>query len=203
MSLEKIKKEAFKKPPFFISYLITDPIEFGNTPTKLKQALTNSLQKYCVDIVCFRDKTSQNKEELAKVCLDVAKKFGIDKVLINSDIELCHKLGFDGIHLNSTQFSKLEELEQSSLYTMISCHTQEEIAIAKNYKTDAVTYSPIFFKEHKGKPKGIKNLEEIVTKYQDENFSIIALGGIVTNENVQQIVKTQAKGFASIRYFKV
>ena len=203
MANQTIKKEAFIKPPFFISYLITDPIEFGNTPTQLEQTLRKSLQEHTVDIVCFRDKTSFNKEALAKVCLEVAREFGIDKILINSDISLCHKLGFDGVHLNSTQFDRLKELASSSLYTMISCHTQEEIAIAKNYNANAVTYSPIFFKENKGTPKGIENLEKIVAKYQDDNFSIIALGGIVNNQNLQQIIKTKANGFASIRYFKV
>ncbi|MGB3751548.1 MAG: hypothetical protein WA945_08265 [Arcobacteraceae bacterium] len=39
--------------------------------------------------------------------------------------------------------------------------------------------------------------------YQDENFKIIALGGIISFENVEEVQRTKAKGFASIRYFKV
>ena len=203
MTPHKIKKEAFKKPPFFISYFITDPIEYGDTPTTFEQSLRSTLQNHHIDIICFRDKISAHKKELAKVCLELSREFDIKKVLINSDISLCRELGFDGIHLNSLQFETLEKINLKNLFTIISCHTEEEVQIAKKLKLDAVTYSPIFFKENKGDPKGIDNLSNIVTKYQSKNFSVFALGGIITENHIEKIIKTDAKGFASIRYFKV
>lgn len=203
MSQKTIKKEAFKKPPFFISYFITDPIEYGTTPIAFEKSLRKTLTTHNIDIICFRDKHSTNKKQLAKVCLDVSREFNIKKVLINSDNLLCELLGFDGIHLNSLQFETLEKFNENSFFTIISCHTEEEVQKAKKLNANAITYSPIFFKELKGEPKGIKNLTDVVNKYQDENFSIFALGGIITDSHVQNVIKTKAKGFASIRYFKV
>jgi len=198
MNNQKIKGAS---KPFFFNYFITDPIEFGDTVTTLSNSLENSFSKHTVDMICFRDKLSQDIELLAQTTLNIAKTYNT-KALINSDINLALKLHFDGVHLTSTQFDKIEYAKQNKLFTIISCHTKEEIALAKEKGCDAVTYSPIFFKENKGEPKGIKNLETIVNEYQDKNFMIIALGGIITKEHIKEIKSTNANGFASIRYFK-
>jgi len=198
-----IKKETSSKSPFFISYLITDPDEFGNTPEELKRNLSKALAHFEIDILCFRDKRSINKKILAQTCLEIGRKYKVPKILINSEIELCNELGFDGIHLNSKQFEFLKNIKLKKLFTIISCHTEDEILLAKKYKSDAVTYSPIFFKKNKGKPKGLDNLKNIVSKYQKEDFLVIALGGITDVKNVKSIMQTGAKGFASIRYFKI
>lgn len=201
--IHSIKKEAFIKPPFFISYFITDPIEYGSDIIEFEKSLRKTLSTHDIDMICFRDKHSTNKMELAKLCLSVSREFNIKKVLINSDISLCKKLGFDGIHLNSLQFETLEKFNENSFFTIISCHTEEEVQKAKELKANAITYSPVFFKELKGEPKGIRNLTYIVNKYQNNFFDIIALGGIITKNHIEKIIKTNAKGFASIRYFKV
>ncbi len=201
ININNSKKEAFLKPPFFISYLITDPKEYGNDIKTFSKNLTNSLSKYHIDTVFFRDKETLDVEELAKTCLSISKQFNIPKVVINSNIDLAIKLGFDGVHLTSKQFDKIKTAKKNNLYVIISCHTQEEVSLAKNYNADAVTYSPIFYKENKGKPKGIENLSKVVKKIQDNNFFIIALGGIIENKHIEEIKKTNAKGFASIRYF--
>lgn len=201
--IQNLLEEGGFKPPFFISYLITDPEIYGNTPQKLEQSLTEIFEKQNIDIVCFRDKISPNYEQLAIKFLEIARKFKINKVLINSNVEICNKYKFDGIHFNSQQFSLLKEKKYADLYTIISCHTEKEIQLAKFYSANAVTYSPIFFKENKGEPKGIENLKDIVSRYQDKYFLIIALGGIIEDKNIKEIIKTGAQGFASIRYFKV
>ena len=45
----------------------------------------------------------------------------------------------------------------------------------------------------------ISNKKEVVDKYT--NINIIALGGIINDKQIEQISKTKAYGFASIRYF--
>ncbi|MEA3288810.1 MAG: thiamine phosphate synthase, partial [Campylobacterota bacterium] len=87
------------KPFFFTSYFITDPDEFGSTVQELNKTLKNSFSKHNISMVCFRDKKSEDIELLAKTTLDISKKFNIPKVLINGNIELAVKLGFDGVHL--------------------------------------------------------------------------------------------------------
>ena len=187
---------------FFTKYFITDPFEFGNTKEQLSINLTNSLKKHQVDMICFRDKESKKIEQLAKIFLDISKEFHIKKILINSNIQLALKLGFDGVHLTSKQFSEIEKAKRDNLYTIISCHSEDEIKLAKRLGSNAVTYSPIFYKEDKGEPKGIDELKDIIEKYQYEDFSIVALGGIITSSHIEQVKSTYAGGFASIRYFK-
>lgn len=198
---EKIKKEAFKKPPFFISYLITDPQEYGDNVNTFEKNFTKTLTFHKVNMVCFRDKQTQDTTTLVKRFLTIAKQFQIDKVIINQDIEKAIDMRLDGVHLTSQQFDKITYAKQHNLYTIISTHNEEEILKAKQEGADAITYSPIFYKEEKGDPKGCENLQKIVEKYQDKNFQIIALGGIIKNTQIAQVKDTNCAGFASIRYF--
>lgn len=187
--------------PFFYSYLITDPIEYGLELHQFEKKLSLVLENKNVDMLCFRDKIAQNNQPFAKICLEAAKKYNIPKILTNGNIEQALELGFNGVHLTSTQFDLIKKAKSKGLFTIISCHTQEEIALAKKDKADAVTYSPIFYKENKGEPKGFEILREMVEKYQEENFSIIALGGITDDTKIQQVKDTHCRGFASITYF--
>lgn len=175
-----------------IKYQITDPKQFS------KENLEKSFKHHSPDMVCFRDKSSQNKNESAKLFIEICKKFNIKKILINEDIESALDLKADGIHLTSKQFNKIAYCKEKSLFVIISCHTLEEIETAQRLGADTVTYSPIFFTPGKGKPKGIEALKEAVDRFE---IDIIALGGIITVEQIDMIEKSGAKGFASIRYF--
>ena len=181
------------------SYLITDPNFFTNEPEKFVLKLKEVLSKHKVDIACMRDKSSSNFEELAKLFLKTCREFKVEKVLINTDINLAIKLNFDGVHLNSKQFKEIEEVKKKNLFTIISCHNFDELKIAENLKLDCVTYSPIFQSPNKGEPKGVLDLKKAVNSFP--NLKIIALGGIITNKQIKEINSTNAYGFASIRYF--
>ena len=201
MNKKKLKKGAYFKPPFFISYLITNPNEYGDTIELFEKNLTKNLSSKKIDIVCFRDKKTKNIKQLAILFLNISKKFNISKILINSDLNLALELGFNGIHLTSHQFALIKTAIKNNLYTIISCHNEYEVKLAKLLGANAVTYSPIFYKQNKGEPKGLNELQNIVKKYQDKHFNIIALGGIINNNHIKQIKTTNAIGFASIRYF--
>ncbi len=181
------------------TYLITDPQFFTNNPQTFKEKLKKVLSNHKIDIACFRDKSSKNIEELAKSFLQVCKEFKIKKILINSNIDLAKSLGFDGVHLNSTQFDKIDFAKSLNLFTIISCHNFDELEMALKFGSKFVTYSPIFDSPNKGEAKGIENLKNTIDKFPKLN--IIALGGIITKEQIKQIQSTKAYGFASIRYF--
>lgn len=182
-----------------ISYLITDPEYYSNEKTIFENNLRKVLAAKRVDIACFRDKTSENFKELASVFIKVCKEFNIDKILINGNYKLAYKLGAHGVHLTSSQFHKIKKAKDLDLYTIISCHDYKDIETAQQYHVNAITYSPIFDTPKKGEPKGMAKFREAVRVYED--LDIIALGGIIKNEQVEQISKTRAYGFASIRYF--
>ena len=182
----------------FNYYLITDPSYYTNDTKQFEEKLMPILKSKRVDIACFRDKTSSNIQELAKVFINTCKKHDIKNIFINQNMQIAKELNFDGVHLTSLQFDKIQEAKELGLKIIISCHTFEEIQKAINLKVDKVTYSPIFFSPNKGEPKGIEKLQEAVDRF---DIDIIALGGIISEVQIKQIEQTNAKGFASIRYF--
>ena len=182
-----------------ISYLITDPEYYTNDLKKFEKRLRKILNSKKVDIACFRDKESKNFKVLAKKFVAVCKEFNIEKILINSDYKLAKKLDATGVHLNSKQFEKIQKAKNLDLYVVISCHDYKDIENAQRLHVNAITYSPIFETPNKGIPKGMAKFREAVRVYED--LDIIALGGIIHDTQVEQISKTRAFGFASIRYF--
>lgn len=98
------------------SYLITDPNYFSDNKEIFKEKLIAVLKNHKIDFACFRDKSSKNIEELAKIFLQICKEFKIKNILINSNISLAIKLGFDGVHLNSQQFDKIENAKKIKSY---------------------------------------------------------------------------------------
>ncbi|WP_298749836.1 thiamine phosphate synthase [uncultured Arcobacter sp.] len=181
----------------FNYYLITDPKYYTNNKTTFKEKLENTLANKRVDIACFRDKISTNYEELAKVFLHTCKKFNIKQIILNENLELAIKLNC-GIHLTSKQFDKIKLAKDANLFTIISCHNEEDIKKAIQNNADAITYSPIFETPNKGKAKGVDELKEVNEKYP---IKIIALGGIIDESHINQIKACKTDGFASIRYF--
>lgn len=176
------------------SYLITDPKLFGDTAETLRKELSLAIAEHAPDLVCLRDKTSDNYAELAEVFLKIP---GSHKTLLHGDIELAVTLGAYGVHLSSLQFDQIARAKEAGLYVIASTHSYEEALAAK--EADAITYSPIFHSPGKGSPKGLEDLKEITGKI---NTKIFALGGITTQEQIQQVETCGVYGFASIRYFK-
>jgi len=168
----------------FISYMITDP---SYSLREIFEALKNKKP----DFVCYRNKEYFNEAEI-KEFAKFAKRFS--KTFINYDslqktdlLEL-----FDGIHLPS---SKLYLIENFKTKTVIaSTHTADEAQRAK--KADFITFSPVF--ESKNRPGlGIEALNKIC----DLHKNVIALGGIITQKEIETVKKSKACGFGSIRYF--
>ncbi|WP_375722733.1 thiamine phosphate synthase [Arcobacter sp. KX21116] len=181
----------------FNYYLITDPKYYTNDKNIFKEKLEDILTNKRVDMACFRDKESSNYEELANIFINTCKRFNIKQIILNENLDLAIKLNC-GIHLTSKQFDKIKIAKEANLYTIISCHNEEDIKKAIQEKAEAITYSPIFPTPNKGEPKGVKVLENIQKKY---NIKIIALGGIINDLQIKQIQDCQVHGFASIRYF--
>ena len=167
-----------------LTYLITDPKFYQD----FKTTLINSIEKYNPNFICFRDKTSTKN---AKLAIEIAKYYKIP-ILINQYVELV-KLGFDGIHFTSNQLDLIQDYKEC--ITFASTHNKDEVLLAKY--SDFITFSPIFASKGR-KGVGIKELNDIVEISQSKVFG---LGGITTQSEVEEIQKSKAVGFASIRYF--
>ena len=179
-------------------YLITDPNLYGSNIQEFKTNLEKTLEMHDVDFICFRDKTSENYKELIKQFVNTCKKYKIENIFLNTYISEAKKYNV-GIHLTSSQFEDIKKCKEQNLKVIVSCHTQEDINLAKKYCADFITYSPIFESPGKSNFKGIQNLTETVNANLD--IKIFALGGIVTKKHIKQILETKCFGFASIRYF--
>ncbi|MCI0501248.1 MAG: thiamine phosphate synthase [Epsilonproteobacteria bacterium] len=180
------------------SYLITDPKYYSNDIQTFENTITRILKNKAPNIVCFRDKESKNIEALIKIFVHVCRNEKIETIFINSYIDLAIKYKVKGVHLTSTQFDKIQFAKNSGLKVVISCHNEEDIKKAIENKADFITYSPIFTTPNKGEPKGLEELKKIVKRYP---IAIIALGGIISNEQIKELEKTGVYGFASIRHF--
>ena len=168
-----------------IKYLITDPsYEYENFGD--------------ADFVCFRDKECDDFELRAKKFIEKAKDCGIKDIFLSQHYLIAKKLGATGVHLTSNQFVFIPEAIRRGLKVIISTHTEAEIEEAVRKKVDFITYSPIFDTPNKGESKGIEDLKKMVLRY---NIDIIALGGIISENEVKLIKESGVFGFASIRYF--
>ena len=176
-----------------IAYAISEP-----SLLKSEIDLYLSHLKDRCDIFLYRDKFNPNYKIDAKYILQKSKEYGIDRVFLHSDIDTAYNLKADGIHLTSSQFEDIKVAKAKGLFTVISTHSIDEIKKAQNLGADMVTLSPIFASPNKGKPLGLEYLKE-ATKVA--NIPIIALGGIISQDNIKSVISSGADGFASIRYF--
>lgn len=183
-----------------IAYLITDGCYGADTPAAFEKRLFAILKHHRPDYALYRDKTNPRYSEFAERFMRVCHAFEDTKCLLHGDAELALKLGAYGVHLTSEQFDAVAAAKAKGLFTVISTHSEAEIRDAVRLGADAVTYSPVFHSPGKGEPRGLEDLKDIAGKMDTR---IIALGGIVTSEQIAAVQATGVFGFASIRYFTI
>lgn len=169
------------------------------TATISTDILYEKLQKHKPDYILYRDKLNVDYADEAKKFVKTCLKFKNLKIFLHSDVELAHKLKVNGVHLTSREFEKIKRAKELDLEVIISAHIKEEVLLAQKEGAGYVTYSPIFLTPHKGKPKGIEYLKELLSVCK---IKVFALGGIVNEQQVNEVTKTGVYGFASIRYFE-
>ncbi len=150
------------------------------------------------DWIAFRTDSQEELRAQAQSFLMHTRLCGAKRFL-NGDYRLALELGFDGVHLKSTQFSHIKRAKAEGLYVIVSTHTQAEIAQALDHGADTVTYSPIFPTPNKGQAKGVEALKEAVERFPNR---IIALGGILSQREIDAVKMESLVGFSAIRYFE-
>ncbi len=177
-----------------IAYAISDPftLDFNN----LEESLNRFSSK--ASMILYRDKSNPNYSTSAEIFLQEARKYPFDKILLHGDVELAIALGADGVQLRSDQFSLISHAKDNNLFVIISTHSLHEALLAQNLGADIITISPIFSTPDKGEPIGLEMLKEVCDNLK---IPVIALGGIMSHEEIDACKKQGAIGFASIRYF--
>ncbi len=180
------------------SYAITDPAYYGTTPLELNNTIGRLIGVRGCDFLCLRDKTSREYRQLAEAAQRTCNAHHFHRLILHGDIALAYELGVFGIHLTAAQMEEIPVAKAHGLYTVVSTHDEIEMQRAIDRGADAMTYSPVFTTPNKGTPKGLEDLKEKTAKIGSK---IIALGGIVTPEQIAQVETAGAYAFASIRYF--
>ncbi|QCI28920.1 thiamine phosphate synthase [Caminibacter pacificus] len=168
----------------FLSYFITDP-------SYSLQQIKEAIKKHKPTFVCYRNKEYFDKNEIMDFA-NFAKNYS--KVFINLDSLKDDSLleHFDGVHIPSSRLDEITEYKNK----IIIASTHNPLEVQKAQKADYITFSPIF------KSKNRCGLgTEVLNHICNMHPKVIALGGIISDKEVEKIKNTKAVGFGSIRYF--
>ncbi len=179
----------------FFSYMITDGRCGATDLDEFYRVIVARVSDSQPDYLLYRDKGFEEYDRYAYVLKSIGD---LVRVMVHQNIDLAKDIEAFGVHLTSLQFEQIGRAKSLGLFTVVSTHTKEQVELAVSCGADAVTYSPIFYSPNKTKPLGLESLNEIVATMP---IKIIALGGIVTQQHVDQVRLAGADGFASIRYF--
>ncbi|WP_416824182.1 thiamine phosphate synthase [Helicobacter ganmani] len=180
------------------AYLITEPTLYPKTLSEFHDFYIRILQKHSIDFAAYRDKESHFNPALMEVFLNLNRSYGISS-LLNSNLDLALEFGFDGVHCNGTQIRQIKAAREKLPLVFFSAHSLQEIQEADKQGANGITISPIFKTPNKGTPLGIDFLNSIEPK--NLKAELFALGGIITQAQLQEIATTKIQNFASIRYF--
>ena len=179
-----------------IAYAITDPstLDFNSLQRDLERFSRKA------SMIVYRDKLGDKSDVNMRAVdfVQAAKGFAFKKVFIHGDHVLANIAEADGVHLTSLQLGEIPTAKAKDLFVVVSTHTLEELKKAELLGADMATFSPIFETPNKGLPVGLEVLENMTSQV---TIPILALGGIVTEEQVAACERSGATGFASIRYF--
>jgi len=179
-------------------YLITSREFYTDTPAVFRNILHEQFSMHNPDFALYRDKSNPNYDTQAAHFVEVCNQFEDIKSFIHQKVDLALNLGAFGVHLTSKQFDKIEYAKSKGLKVVVSTHSLDELKKVQELGADYATYSPIFDTPNKPLAKGVDNLIDVLNQV---DIKIFALGGIISQKEVELLEQTPVYGFASIRYF--
>lgn len=199
--MEAINKLTFADKPLI--YLITDgETTAGNyleRRTKILELIKIAVETN-VALIQIREKqlSARLLFELASDAVKLTKN-SATKLLINDRSDVALAADADGVHLTSKSLcaAVIKRDYLKNFIVGVSTHTLEKAVAARRQGADFVTFSPVNYALHKGKPQGIEKLKEVCDRLNP--FPVIALGGI-NAANYTDVLKAGASGFAAIRF---
>ncbi len=121
------------------------------------------------------------------------------KILVNERFDIALSCCADGVHLpsNAMRVDLVRQIVPDNFLIGASTHSEHEINDAFIGGADFALFGPVFETPNKPHPLGVKELDRLCEKFPE--FPILALGGI-EDSNIDQVVDSEAAGFAAIRY---
>lgn len=169
-----------------------------------------------------KDLPACDQVELARAVIRAVQAVGgnsnTPKILVNSRADVALATGADGVHLPSGPDALTPE-EVRSIFPLagktrlpvvsVSCHTMEEVALARKQSPDCILFAPVFEKQIAGPGAttaensaavlpgtGLRLLQQACREAAP--VPVFALGG-VTAENAADCIRAGAAGIAAIR----
>jgi len=175
---------------------------YAITPNKnLDIALIEGvITKHQVNILQYRHKTNNEQRkldeasQLRELCLTHNTLF-----IINDDINLCEKVGADGVHLGQNDASIQDARAQlgNNAIVGISCYNQLELAIqAQSQGANYVAFGALFTSSTKPNAKHCP-LSIVTQAHKKLHLPIVGIGGI-TFSNQQQAFDAGCNAVAMI-----
>jgi thiamine-phosphate pyrophosphorylase len=191
-------------------YYITDRTQFPGTEGERRERLLEKIAQAAscgIDFVQLREKDlpARELEYLAAAAREkvLASR---TRLLINSRTDVALAVAADGVHLRSKDLSPFEVRriwrlagQNTDPTIAVSCHTEVEVAAAREKGADFVVFGPVF--EKKGSSEVRASGLEQLRSACGHGIPILALGG-VTLENARECVEAGAAGVAGIRLFQ-
>lgn len=121
------------------------------------------------------------------------------RILVNGRADVALAAGADGVHLPADGLSAnaIRQNFPPDFLIGVSTHSLQEALNARFEGADFVTFGPVFESPGKGKPHGLEMLSTLSALLHP--FPVVALGG-VDESNYANVMKSEASGFAAIRF---
>ena len=147
--------------------------------------IENAIKKHKVNILQYRRKNLdiKNKLDEANKLLELCKQYNT-LFIINDDINLCEKVGADGVHLgqNDTSINTAREQLGEKAIIGVSCYNQLQLAVeAEEMGANYVAFGALF--SSITKPTASECPLSIIKSAKEKiHLPIVGIGGI-TFEN--------------------
>lgn len=212
-----LPEPSAEQPAVFARQLlcyITDRRQFqGNADEQIRQLLARITEcaSAGVDYIQLREKdlAVRELEKLAVQAVAALPDGCTTRLLINSRIDVALACGAHGVHLPAGDLNAGEaralwsRASQSTCVIGVSGHSVTEIAMAEAQGADFAVFGPVFEKDGRANPAGLKQLQLACRRPHAAvpPMPVLALGG-VTVQNSAQCHAAGATGVAGIRLFQ-
>lgn len=199
-------------------YYITDRHQFPGDEAAKRQRLLEAISAAAraeVDYIQLREKDLTTRElealsgEAVAAVAKVREGGSKTKLLINSRTDVAIAIGAEGVHLRADDISAgdaravFAKCGVAKPVIGVSCHTEEEVALAESQGADFAVFGPVFEKEGSAAHAGLERLKAACARppIAGAKMPVLALGG-VTLANAAACLDAGADGIAGIRLFQ-
>jgi len=175
---------------------------YGITPDKELNItlIGNVIKTHKVNILQYRRKTQDEKckldeaTQLLKLCLQYNTLF-----IVNDDVNLCKKIGADGVHLGQNDVDVLSARSQLGEKYIIGVSCHNNLKLAEEAEANGADYIALgaIFKSTTKPNAAYCSLSTIKTIKSNINIPIVGIGGI-TFENQQSALDAGCNSIAMV-----